>query len=222
MSSSKQNNTTSLNSSKLASNQYVAGHAVANNLKPAVTAQRTGQQPIFHEYWSAERVSAALEAGAVLKVCMKFEVCLKWLIQGSLRINVRNYEEAFISAPGNAGDADILIYGMRDRNRSLHGDIVAVSIKQRSHWVVRQQAYIAWRRQRDESTQVRAHKWLFTTDAHVFRRPTSCRLHPTKRLPVHLRYQQKRTIVIKCPMCIACLRQAVCRHPTMSRCWQRT
>jgi hypothetical protein len=67
--SSKQNNTTSPNSSKLASNQYVAGHAVANNLKPTVATQRTGQQPIFHEYWSAEHVSAALEAGAVLKVC---------------------------------------------------------------------------------------------------------------------------------------------------------
>lgn len=32
---------------------------------------------------------------------------------------------------------DILILGVHDRNRALHGDVVVVRIKDRNYWVVR-------------------------------------------------------------------------------------
>lgn len=37
-----------------------------------------------------------------------------------------------------AGDEqqDILILGVHDRNRALHGDTVVVRVKDRDHWVV--------------------------------------------------------------------------------------
>lgn len=52
------------------------------------------------------------------------------LIQGVLRINSRNYEEAYISDPD--GGTDIIIVGLQDRNRALHGDAVVVALKAKS------------------------------------------------------------------------------------------
>lgn len=57
------------------------------------------------------------------------------VIRGTFRINQRNYEEAYITNP--IGDNDILVYGMCDRNRAFHGDIVAVHLKPRAFWIVR-------------------------------------------------------------------------------------
>ncbi|VDM60308.1 unnamed protein product [Angiostrongylus costaricensis] len=45
-------------------------------------------------------------------------------LQGSIRINQRRFEEAFINNPDGSDFTDIAILGMKDRNRALHGDIV--------------------------------------------------------------------------------------------------
>lgn len=55
-------------------------------------------------------------------------------IEGALRINPRNYEDAYISDPD--GQMDIYIGGMRDRNRALNGDVVVVQVKPKQEWKV--------------------------------------------------------------------------------------
>nr|CAG4640770.1 EOG090X047D [Eulimnadia texana] len=48
------------------------------------------------------------------------------LLTGVLRINPKNYKEAYITSPD--GTADILINDLKHRNRALNGDIVVVKI----------------------------------------------------------------------------------------------
>lgn len=67
------------------------------------------------------------------------------MIQGSLRVNQRNFEESYIDNPEGNDQMDLLIYGLQDRNRALHGDVVVVRIKQRNQWIVRENLYNAWR-----------------------------------------------------------------------------
>ncbi|GIY31815.1 DIS3-like exonuclease 2 [Caerostris extrusa] len=55
-------------------------------------------------------------------------------IEGALRINPRNYEDAYVSSPD--GKMDIYIGGMQDRNRALAGDIVVVQINPKQEWKV--------------------------------------------------------------------------------------
>ncbi|KAG8198903.1 hypothetical protein JTE90_015115 [Oedothorax gibbosus] len=55
-------------------------------------------------------------------------------IEGALRINPRNYEDAYLNSPD--GKMDIYIGGMQDRNRALNGDIVAVQINPKQEWRV--------------------------------------------------------------------------------------
>lgn len=57
-------------------------------------------------------------------------------LQGVLRVNQRNYEESFVDNPMSDEQQDILILGVHDRNRALHGDVVVVRIKDRDYWVV--------------------------------------------------------------------------------------
>lgn len=66
-------------------------------------------------------------------------------MQGVLRVNQRNFEESFIDNPDGDQFQDIMILGMHDRNRSLHGDVVVVRLKERNQWVVRESLYEAWR-----------------------------------------------------------------------------
>nr|CAG4643864.1 EOG090X047D [Lepidurus arcticus] len=54
-------------------------------------------------------------------------------VEGILRINPKNYKEAYTTAPEN-GESDILIEGMEDRNRALNGDVVVVQLKPASEW----------------------------------------------------------------------------------------
>lgn len=56
------------------------------------------------------------------------------VVEGVLRINPRNYEDSFISAPDS--QMDIYIGGLHDRNRALNGDLVAVKIKPQEEWKV--------------------------------------------------------------------------------------
>lgn len=55
-------------------------------------------------------------------------------IEGALRINPRNYEDAYVSSPD--GKMDIYIGGMQNRNRALNGDIVVVQINPKQEWKV--------------------------------------------------------------------------------------
>lgn len=56
------------------------------------------------------------------------------VVEGVLRINPRNYEDSFISAPDS--QMDIYIGGLHDRNRALNGDVVAVQIKPQEEWKI--------------------------------------------------------------------------------------
>lgn len=67
----------------------------------------------FEEYFSEEQVMAGLQEGV--------------LISGVIRINQRNYKEAYISSPCGE-EKDIVISGLKDRNRSLEGDEVVVML----------------------------------------------------------------------------------------------
>lgn len=72
----------------------------------------------FPEFYMPEVVEHALANGV--------------LLSGTLRIHTKNFEEAYISAPN--GSDDISIQGVRNRNRALHGDKVAVDIFPESQW----------------------------------------------------------------------------------------
>ncbi|KHJ92296.1 RNB-like protein [Oesophagostomum dentatum] len=67
------------------------------------------------------------------------------LVKGSLRVNQRNYEESYVDNPDGDDQLDLLILGVHDRNRALHGDVVVVRIKERMNWVIRENLYQAWR-----------------------------------------------------------------------------
>ena len=51
-------------------------------------------------------------------------------------MNQRNYEESYIDNPEGNDQADLLILGIHDRNRALHGDVVVVRVKGREDWLV--------------------------------------------------------------------------------------
>ncbi|CAC5394876.1 DIS3L2 [Mytilus coruscus] len=56
------------------------------------------------------------------------------IIQGPIRINPKNYEDAYIPHPD--GVSDIFVCGMKERNRALNGDIVAVVLHDRDNWKI--------------------------------------------------------------------------------------
>uniref|UniRef100_A0A0K0CWG5 RNB domain-containing protein n=1 Tax=Angiostrongylus cantonensis TaxID=6313 RepID=A0A0K0CWG5_ANGCA len=54
-------------------------------------------------------------------------------------------EAIFSAALRQMPQLDLLILGVHDRNRALHGDVVVVRIKDRMNWVIRENLYQAWR-----------------------------------------------------------------------------
>ena len=54
------------------------------------------------------------------------------IVKGFIRINQRNFREAYINNPD--GSKDILIDGVKDRNRALEGDEVVVSLLPERLW----------------------------------------------------------------------------------------
>ncbi|EYC11246.1 hypothetical protein Y032_0051g2097 [Ancylostoma ceylanicum] len=86
---------------------------------------------IFKPYITEEEVQLGLKNGS--------------LVKGAIRINQRKYEEAFINNPEGSDQTDIAVLGMPDRNRALHGDIVAVRIRPRACWVVNEELYKSWK-----------------------------------------------------------------------------
>lgn len=57
-------------------------------------------------------------------------------VQGTLRINQRSYEDAYVSSPDDANLPDIYVGGLKDRNRALHGDEVFVMVEDKSRWKI--------------------------------------------------------------------------------------
>ena len=78
------------------------------------------KRKIFEEYWSKEKVSAALKRGEVHK--------------GNLRISAKNFEMAWVSLRGLK--RDIAILGLAQRNRALDGDVVVMEILPKENWKV--------------------------------------------------------------------------------------
>ncbi|XP_078063832.1 DIS3-like exonuclease 2 isoform X2 [Mustelus asterias] len=79
-----------------------------------------GRKKIFENYLSSSDVSTGLKRGE--------------LIQGPLRINPKNYQEAFLPFPD--GNRDIFIDGIISRNRALNGDVVVVKLLPKEKWKV--------------------------------------------------------------------------------------
>ncbi|VDI40701.1 DIS3-like exonuclease 2 [Mytilus galloprovincialis] len=84
------------------------------------TYQNKPKQPPFEPYMSPEDLQRGLKLGHI--------------IQGPIRINPKNYEEAYIPHPD--GVSDIFVCGMKERNRALNGDIVAVVLHDRANWKI--------------------------------------------------------------------------------------
>ncbi|XP_071451988.1 DIS3-like exonuclease 2 [Hetaerina americana] len=84
--------------------------------------EKTPKQERFSPYWSDAQVEAGINAGTLIKGC--------------IRINARNYQKAYISLDGDEDDKDILIDGIIDRNRALEGDEVALKLHDASRWQV--------------------------------------------------------------------------------------
>ncbi|VDN25360.1 unnamed protein product, partial [Cylicostephanus goldi] len=95
-----------------------------NSSQPVgVTSNQKTRKPYFMPYMSLEAVTRGLANGD--------------LVKGSLRVNQRNYEESYVDNPDGDDQLDLLILGVHDRNRALHGDVVVVRVKERMNWVVR-------------------------------------------------------------------------------------
>ncbi|VDK85103.1 unnamed protein product [Onchocerca ochengi] len=108
-----------------------AAQVNGNNQQRNIQQNQKTRKPYFMPYMSLDAVNRGLVNGD--------------LIKGVLRVNQRNYEESFVDNPMGDEQQDILILGVHDRNRALHGDVVVVRIKDRNCWVVRDALYEAWR-----------------------------------------------------------------------------
>lgn len=73
----------------------------------------------FPSYLSVEEVKRGLLCGE--------------LIEGVLRINLKNYREAYIRHKEQL-ENDYLILGMRARNKALEGDVVVIQLNSESDW----------------------------------------------------------------------------------------
>ena len=86
--------------------------------------QQQQQQPIFYyePYWSLKDVEDALQA--------------KTLIKSKLRINPRNYKDAYLSDPNDTTQTDVFVEDVKSRNRALHGDLVGAKYKEKFEWKI--------------------------------------------------------------------------------------
>ncbi|KAG5286010.1 hypothetical protein AALO_G00009990 [Alosa alosa] len=102
-------------------NQKPQGSNMCSNEKAKKTrGGRGSKKRVFEEYMSVHDVSSGLKRGE--------------LIQGSLRINPRKFQEAFVPSPD--GTADIFLDGVVSRNRALTGDVVVVQVLPPEQWKV--------------------------------------------------------------------------------------
>ncbi|XP_063232879.1 DIS3-like exonuclease 2 isoform X2 [Bacillus rossius redtenbacheri] len=88
--------------------------------KPKSSQSRNNEEVTFNNYLLEEELQKERENGC--------------LLEGVIRINQRNFKEAYINSPDKG--QDILIDGIRDRNRALEGDEVIVRLKSSDQWRV--------------------------------------------------------------------------------------
>ena len=97
-------------------------HKNQSNLKSTNKKnQSTNDKNSFPPHYIHEMVEKGLKDGL--------------LIEGTLRINPKNYEDAFVTNEMK-NEPDIYIGGMMNRNRALNGDEVVVDILPESEWKV--------------------------------------------------------------------------------------
>ncbi|KAJ0406113.1 hypothetical protein P43SY_008364 [Pythium insidiosum] len=87
----------------------------------AASKSHEDQEPradAYDAYWDSSRVEEALARGE--------------LVQGKLRVNAQFRLRAFLTVEGLA--VDVLVDGVRDRNRAMDGDLVAVEILPEEKW----------------------------------------------------------------------------------------
>uniref|UniRef100_A0A5K3FB24 RNB domain-containing protein n=3 Tax=Mesocestoides corti TaxID=53468 RepID=A0A5K3FB24_MESCO len=112
----------------------------------------------FEPYWDKETVAAGLSSGQ--------------LLLGQLRINPKNYTEAYINHP--KGDADVFIPGTKARNRALNGDIVVVRLEPLKNWKV-YDAFITKGGQGDQQAAVGGSATFVTVGEFLCRHPEAFR-----------------------------------------------
>eukprot|EP00475_Leptophrys_vorax_P027248 TRINITY_DN38848_c0_g1_i1.p1 TRINITY_DN38848_c0_g1~~TRINITY_DN38848_c0_g1_i1.p1 ORF type:complete len:913 (-),score=208.56 TRINITY_DN38848_c0_g1_i1:149-2800(-) len=76
--------------------------------------EKKQKKPFFEEHWSRERIEEGLANGS--------------LFRGKLRINAKKSIEGYVTVDGGAFGRDVLIDGLKQRNRAIHGDCVAIEI----------------------------------------------------------------------------------------------
>ncbi|PFH33032.1 RNB family domain-containing protein [Besnoitia besnoiti] len=94
------------------------------NPPPSSASDREKQ---FEEYVSAEEARAGLESGRFVK--------------GSLRVNARQPNDAYVYDGDDVSAADFLIAGRRDRNRAVHGDTVFLQVHDYRQWKLYSDAF---------------------------------------------------------------------------------
>ena len=106
----------------------------------------------YDPYWDQSIVEIALKT--------------KQLIKSKLRINQRNFKDAFLSDPNDSLNSDIYIESVRDRNRALNGDIVAAKLKQKFNWKIVDQfmAKVEWNWPSNFIINFKFHLFLFLKD----------------------------------------------------------
>ncbi|KAJ1358732.1 hypothetical protein KIN20_017233 [Parelaphostrongylus tenuis] len=113
------------------SNTSMSTYRQNSSHSTSLASNQKTRKPYFMPYLSVEAVTRGLASGD--------------LVKGSLCVNQRNYEESYVDNPDGDDQLDLLILGVNDRNRALHGDVVIVRIKERMNWVIRENLYQAWR-----------------------------------------------------------------------------
>ena len=79
-------------------------------------------QQFFEQYWSLNEVEEGLKTKKVVK--------------SKIRINTRNYKDAYLTDPNDTLQTDIYIEDIKNRNRALHGDVVGAAIKEKYEWKI--------------------------------------------------------------------------------------
>eukprot|EP00123_Amoebidium_parasiticum_P017821 comp23998_c0_seq1/m.42718 comp23998_c0_seq1/g.42718 ORF comp23998_c0_seq1/g.42718 comp23998_c0_seq1/m.42718 type:complete len:941 (-) comp23998_c0_seq1:35-2857(-) len=103
-----------------------------NNNNNTVVERRSG--PFFEEYWDEVRLAEGLANGT--------------LTRGKIRINQANYQEAFAAV--DIFDRDVFLETMRDRNRALNGDRVAILVNPKDKWRILKRQYAEETGKREE------------------------------------------------------------------------
>jgi exoribonuclease R len=111
-----------LNSSKLTNIKLQHRNENKSARKPRNQVSGIFHHIVFEPYWALDDVQRALNANE--------------LVKSKIRINQRNFKDAYLNDTLNDKNLDIYINSVKDRNRALNGDIVAAKIKEKHEWKI--------------------------------------------------------------------------------------